>query len=89
METKLTASQWPPRFARYLQIHPTAPTLCPLLFIYLFIFYKFPVCSLRMQSEIKTQQSSLDGNKEARGVLYQDSRLEQRHLNPWKLPSED
>lgn len=66
------------------------PFIVYYYYLFFYFLYKFPVCSLGMQSgEKKTQQSSLDGNKEARGVLYQDSRLEQRHLNPWKLPSED
>lgn len=59
------------------------------LIVYLFIFTSFLFVLSGRNQKKKTQQSSLDGNKEARGVLYQDSRLEQRHLNPWKLPSED
>lgn len=74
-----------------MQIHPTAPSALPLI-VNLFIYLFLQVSCLFSRDAIrkkKTQQSSLDGNKEARGVLYQDSRLEQRHLNPWKLPSED
>lgn len=65
-----------------------APPLIVYLFVYLF-FTSFLFVLSGCNQKKKTQQSSLDGNKEVRGVLYQDSRLEQRHLNPWKLPSED
>lgn len=83
------------RAAAFCQIYANtshSTSALPLI-VYLFIYLFLQVPCLFTRDAIRKkktpQQSSLDGNEEARGVLYQDSRLEQRHLNPWKLPSED
>ncbi len=52
-------------------------------------FYKFRVCFLRMQSWWRDSKVLLVTVKVPHCILYLDFQLAQRHLNHWKLPSED